>query len=126
MPVLFNKFMDVILTRVNKLIEDWVEPVTSKQIDISSILTGHVEIKHIQIKQKVTDFFPLPVNLIFRQVIETDSLRLKLVFCRDSRIVQIIMILMYSRCVTFFQLCRASDGSDTLVRIICKAYFSPD
>lgn len=63
---MFRKLMDVILRRVNRLIAEWIEPISSEQIDLSSILTGKIDMRHIQVRQKVTDFFPLPVNLIFK------------------------------------------------------------
>lgn len=63
---MFRRIVDLILNKVNKILADWLEPVSSSQLDFSAILGGKIDILHMQIRQKLLDFLPLPVNLVFR------------------------------------------------------------
>lgn len=63
-----TKILNWALQIAYKYIDNFVEPIEGKQIDLGGLLKGNISIKHVQIKQGVLDVLPLPINLQFNYI----------------------------------------------------------
>lgn len=55
--------LNAALSSVDPYIRDWLEPISGQQMNLKSLILGKLKIEDVQIKQKVLEFVPLPIDL---------------------------------------------------------------
>ncbi|EZG87024.1 amine-terminal region of chorein, A TM vesicle-mediated sorter [Gregarina niphandrodes] len=60
--------LDWLLGYVHRYIENFMEPITGGQLSLAGLLLGKLTIENVQLKQKIMDFMPMPMNLHFQYI----------------------------------------------------------